>query len=207
RLHFQLSADVFPETLKSEIVANKAALIAFLSQRELYDEGTRSRPRVIARARETNELAASSAQQRLWFLDQLGGGSPQYNMPGGLRVRGRFNEAVAERALRRIVERHEPLRTVFRKGEDGPLQHIRESFDFHLQRLDLTGLPADEQERMVIETANADALKPFDLSADLMLRACFIRLSDEEGVLLFNLHHIAADGWSIGVLVNEFTAL
>jgi hypothetical protein len=60
---------------------------------------------------------------------------------------------------------------------------------------------------MVIETANADALKPFDLSADLMLRACFIRLSDEEGVLLFNLHHIAADGWSIGVLVNEFTAL
>ena len=207
RLHFKLSAEVFPETLKSEIVANKAALIAFLSQQELEDESTRSRPRVVARARETNEFPASRAQQRLWFLDQLGGGSPQYNMPGGLRVRGRFNEAIAERALRRIIERHEPLRTIFRKGEDGPLQHIRETFDFNLARLDLSGLASAEQERKVVEAASADALTPFDLSADLMLRACFIRLSDEEGVLLFNVHHIAADGWSISILVNEFSAL
>src|SRR6476619_6092308 len=76
RLHFKLSAEVFPETLKSEIVANKEALIAFLSQRELDHESIRSRPRVRARARETHEFPASRAQQRLWFLDQLGGGSP-----------------------------------------------------------------------------------------------------------------------------------
>jgi hypothetical protein len=171
RLHFKLAVDVFPEALKSEILANKGALIAFLKQCTLDDENALSRPPVVAHARETNELPASFAQQRLWFIDQLDGGSPQYNMPGGLRLRGRFNEEIAERALRRIIERHEPLRTVFRNSEDGPVQHIRESFDFQLQRIDLSGMSSAEQEQRVRAAADADALKPFDLSADLMLRA------------------------------------
>jgi amino acid adenylation domain-containing protein len=165
------------------------------------------RPRIVPQARQTNELATSFAQQRLWFIDKLGGGSPQYNMPGALRIQGTFSEDIAERALRRIIERHEPLRTVFRNGANGPLQHIRKTFDFHLTRVDLSGLPSEEQEQKVMEAANADAAKPFDLSADLMLRASFLRLSDEEGVLLFNMHHIASDGWSMGILVKEFSEL
>ncbi len=165
------------------------------------------RPRIVPHARETNELPTSFAQQRLWFIDQLDGGSPQYNMPGGLRIRGRFSDDIAERALRRIIERHEPLRTVFRNSEDGPVQHIRESFDFHLTRHDLSSLSSAEQEQRVMAAANADAAKPFDLSADLMLRAAFMRLSEDEGVLLFNMHHIASDGWSMNVLVSEFNAL
>jgi hypothetical protein len=178
-----------------------------LKQCTLDDENALSRPPVVAHARETNELPASFAQQRLWFIDQLDGGSPQYNMPGGLRLRGRFNEEIAERALRRIIERHEPLRTVFRNSEDGPVQHIRESFDFQLQRIDLSGMSSAEQEQRVRAAADADALKPFDLSADLMLRAAFMRLSEAEGVLLCNLHHIASDGWSMSIVVNEFSAL
>src|SRR5690349_3798153 len=143
RLHFKLAVDVFPEELKREILANKIALIEFLSQRE----SERSVPRILPRVRETNELPASFAQQRLWFVDQMGG-SPQYNMPGGLHVRGKFSEDVAEHALRRIVERHEPLRTVFRDGDGALVQHIRDSFDFTLQRIDLRGVEPEQQEQL-----------------------------------------------------------
>src|SRR5678815_2985933 len=86
RLHFKLAVEVFPEALKGEILANKGALISFLKQRTLDDETVPSRPRVVAHARKTNELPTSFAQQRLWFIDQLDGGSPQYNMPAGLRI-------------------------------------------------------------------------------------------------------------------------
>src|SRR5205085_7950489 len=127
KLHFKLAGDVFPPALKNEIVQNKAALIALLKQREANGNGALRPPRIVPRPRETNELPTSFAQQRLWFIDQLGGGSPQYNMPGGLRISGRFVEETAQRALRRIIQRHEPLRTVFRNGAEGPLQHIREN--------------------------------------------------------------------------------
>jgi amino acid adenylation domain-containing protein len=207
RLHFKLSADVFPESLKSEIIEHKAALIEFLRCRELDNGSTLGRPRIVAQVRESNELPASFAQQRLWFIDQLSGGSPHYNMPAGLRIQGRFNEEIAERALRHIIERHEPLRTVFRNGAETPLQHIREQFDFKLERIDLSGQSREEQEQQVREAAEADAFKPFDLSSDLMLRACFICLAADEGVLLFNMHHIAADGWSTSILMNEFSTL
>ena len=207
RLHFKLAVEAFPQALKNEIVANKAALIALLKQREPDGNGALHSSRILPRVRETSELPTSFAQQQLWFIDQLGGGSPQYNMPDGLRIRGRFDEDIAERGLRRIIRRHEPLRTVFSNGREGPLEHIREDFDFHLTRLDLSALPPEEQEQIVLKTRRADALKPFDLSADLMLRASFLRLSEDEGVLLFNMHHIASDGWSMGILVKEFSEL
>ena len=113
RLHFKLAVNVFPEELKREILANKAALIAFLSQRESDGDGALSLPRIVPRPRETNELRASFAQQRLWFVDQMGGGSRQYNMPAYMRIRGRFDEDIAEQSLRCIIRRHEPLRTTF----------------------------------------------------------------------------------------------
>src|ERR1041385_3837558 len=69
--------------------------------------------------------ALSFAQQRLWFIDQLGGGSIQYNMPGAMRLLGHFDPLIAELVLSHIIRRHEPLRTVFVNGPDGPLQLIR----------------------------------------------------------------------------------
>src|SRR5205085_3038192 len=206
KLHFKLAVDVFPPALKNEIIENKAAVIALLKQREPPGNGALRSSRIVPRPRETNELPTSFAQQRLWFIDQLGGGSPQYNMPGGLRIRGRFVEDLAERALRRIIQRHEPLRTVF-NGAEGPLQHIRENFDFHLTTIDLSLSPAEEQEKIVLETVRADAQKRFDLTTDLMLRASFLRLSEDEGVLLVNMHHIASDGWSLRILMNDFREL
>jgi amino acid adenylation domain-containing protein/non-ribosomal peptide synthase protein (TIGR01720 family) len=149
----------------------------------------------------------SYAQQRLWFIDQLDGGSVQYNMPGALRVRRGFDEDIAEQVLSCVIQRHEALRTVFLNGKEGPLQRIQESFTFRISRIDLSALQPDEQEQAVRNHISADARRPFNLAADLMLRASFLRLSQDEGVMLFNMHHIASDGWSVGVLVKEFAQL
>ncbi|MGH8078265.1 MAG: condensation domain-containing protein, partial [Lysobacter sp.] len=157
--------------------------------------------------RESDRVPASFAQQRLWFVDQLGGGSPQYNMPGAMRVSGTFDDDVAERALARIVARHEPLRTVFVDGEMGLQQWIRAEVDFRLRRIDLQHLSGEGQEAAVADILSRDAAAIFDLSHDLMLRASFLRLAHDAAVFVFNMHHIASDGWSMGILVREFFAL
>src|ERR1044072_3419003 len=101
--------DRLDASLLAQIKQQKGAIVNWLKQ-----DSVLARPRVVPRARGTNVLPTSFAQQRLWFIDQMGGGSPQYNLPSGLRIRGKFSENIAERVLRRIIERHEPLRTVFR---------------------------------------------------------------------------------------------
>jgi amino acid adenylation domain-containing protein len=164
----------------------------------------RTRPKVERRRRTGESIPASFAQQRLWFLDRLEGGSAHYSMPSALRVKGRFEEQLAEQAFGRIIARHEPLRTVFASEGEQLCQVIREQVEFHLKVKDLRGMPTKEQERVVRELARADAQASFDLSRDVMVRASLVRLADEEGVLLFNMHHIASDGWSMGLLVKEF---
>ncbi|NQZ12592.1 MAG: AMP-binding protein, partial [Algicola sp.] len=151
-----------------------------------------------------HQLPASFAQQRLWFIDQMDGGSTQYNMPGALRFKGDFSEDIIEQAFTRIIERHEPLRTVFVNTDDGVEQLIRNDFEFTLNRMTLHGSAQQLQ-----ALAQQDATRTFNLEKDLMLSAAFIRLAVnegtvKEGVLLFNMHHIASDGWSMGLLVREF---
>ena len=204
-LRFKLAADVFPEEVKREILANKAALIDFLKRRRASEGGALSRlPLPQCARRPEQPCVLSFAQRRLWFIDRMGGGSPQYDMPGAARIKGRFEEDVAERALRRIIERHEVLRTVYEDGAEGPMQRVRQEFEFRLRRVDLRELERQEQERRVREEMEADASKVFDLSCDLMLRASYLRLGEEEGVLLYNTHHIASDGWLTEILVREF---
>ncbi|MFL6203220.1 MAG: amino acid adenylation domain-containing protein, partial [Thermoanaerobaculia bacterium] len=150
----------------------------------------------------------SYAQQRLWFIDRLEGGSSQYNLPGVARVRGLLDAAAFERALAAIIERHEALRTVFREGEGGAVQVVLERADLHLvSRQDLRGLAPAEREREVARLALEDARRPFDLGAGPLLRAGLLELAQDEHVLLFNMHHIASDGWSMGVLIGELGTL
>ncbi|NQZ11637.1 MAG: amino acid adenylation domain-containing protein, partial [Algicola sp.] len=168
-----------------------------------------TRPPVVAIERNSELLPSSFAQQRLWFIDQMEGASAQYNMPGAFRFNGAFEAAIVEQAFSRIISRHEPLRTVFVNSETGVLQHIKSEFNFKLSIVDLTFLSNKEldekaQQAAVLQAAQLDAEKTFDLAQDLMLRSSFIRLSNTQGVLLFNLHHIASDGWSMGLLVSEF---
>src|SRR6185436_17755755 len=125
-------------------------------------------------------LPLSSAQQRLWFIDRLEGGSSQYNIPGALRVKGNLDKVAFARASRTIVERHEPLRTVFREVRGETVQVIRAGVDFCVAERDLSGLGTSEREREARRLALEDARRPFDLSRDLMLRVGLLKLSDEE---------------------------
>jgi len=151
----------------------------------------------------------SFAQQRLWFIDRMEDGSPEYNMKVALRVEGAFDTNVAETAISQLVLRHQPLRTIYDSGTDEPRQFLRSDWQFELGRFDLTQLEPEEQQEKVEQLILEDSAKVFDLSTDLMVRASYIKLAEGEtdsGVLLFCMHHIAGDGWSTGVLVNEFVA-
>src|SRR5690606_28277087 len=108
------------------------------------------------------------AQQRLWLLDQIDGGSAHYNMPGGVRLTGHLQVAALNQALNTILERHESLRTHFVAGEDGqPLQVIKAAEAVTVAVVDLSTLSEAEQQAQVVEHAAAEASRVFDLSGDL----------------------------------------
>ncbi len=152
----------------------------------------------------SGKYRASYAQKRLWFVDKLNGGnSAHYNMPGAVKVYGEFDEDIAEIALQRIVDRHEALRTVF-EGDDEVWQVVKDDVKFNLQRLDFSDLSKSEQDSKVRSVVENDANTPFNLASDLMLRGVFIRLDEQESVLLFNTHHIASDGTSLAIFMSEF---
>jgi amino acid adenylation domain-containing protein len=152
-------------------------------------------------------LPLSFAQQRLWILDQISPGSPAYNVPLAVRMSGAFDIGVFGRALSEVVRRHESLRTTFAVAGDRPVQVVHPPRPLTPDATDLTTLPEDEREARVWALAREEAHAPFDLSAGPLVRARLLKLSDEEHVLLLTMHHIISDGWSVGILMRELSAL
>ncbi|WP_244406065.1 non-ribosomal peptide synthetase [Streptomyces sp. DSM 40868] len=148
----------------------------------------------------------SFGQQRLWLLDQLQPGRPDYNMPAAVRFTGPLDQDAAETALRDVVRRHEVLRSRIVLGPDGPCQVTEPVGTFVPERDDLTALGRDRAEARAMELAEADAARPFDLTRAPLLRARLIRLGPEEHLLVVVVHHLAFDGWSAGVFWSEFHA-
>ena len=152
-------------------------------------------------------LPLSSAQKRLWFIDQLEPGSPLYNLPAALRVKGPLNGAVLALCLGEVVRRHEALRTVFSAPEGSPVQFIQPAEPFLFPMVDLSALPESTREDLVPALAAAEAGRPFDLTHAPLLRGLLVRLTERDHAVVLNMHHIASDGWSIGILVREVAAL
>jgi len=149
----------------------------------------------------------SFAQARLWFLDQYEPGTPLYNIPAALHIEGALDIEALEKALSGIVARHEVLRTTYQGGEEHPVQVVNPVSPFELPRIDLTGLEDGQREVEARRLIRRHARQPFELSRDLMLRAVLLRLDERKHILLLVVHHIASDGWSIGVLYTELHAL
>jgi amino acid adenylation domain-containing protein len=149
----------------------------------------------------------SFAQQRLWFLDQLDPGSAAYNIPVGLRLRGRLDVAALSLALREVVRRHEVLRTTFETREGEPVQIIAPNARTFLPVVDLRGLAEAVRAREVSRLAQEEARAPFDLGRGPLLRQSLLALDCEEHAALVTMHHIVSDGWSTGVLVRELRTL
>ncbi|NHZ80289.1 amino acid adenylation domain-containing protein, partial [Massilia sp. CCM 8695] len=145
-------------------------------------------------------LPLSFAQQRLWFLHQLEPESAAYNMPAAVRLAGELDVAALEQAFGAIVARHETLRTTFREVGGEAAQVIAAQLHIPMPL-------ADVREEEVGALIGAEVERPFDLMRGPVLRVKLLRLSASEHVLLLVMHHIAADGWSISVLVRELGAL
>ncbi|WP_050869096.1 non-ribosomal peptide synthetase, partial [Burkholderia pseudomallei] len=157
-------------------------------------------------------IALSLAQQRLWFLTQLEGVSEAYHMSGAVRLDGPLNREVLQRALNRIVMRHEALRTCFVREEGEPIQVIQPHADLTVSYHDLREAEsirheAGNREQRAKDLSQAHASAPFDLSRDLPVRVLLLQLADEAHVVQVVMHHIASDGWSVGVFLQELSAL
>ncbi|MCP5003232.1 MAG: AMP-binding protein, partial [Planctomycetes bacterium] len=155
---------------------------------------------------EGEPLVLSFAQQRLWFLAQLEGQSATYNIPAALRIEGELDVIALQRSLTALIKRHESLRLGF-PMVDGAATVERNCVFDPLSVTDLSELRDPEQQSQVAKWIVDHAQIPFELSMGYLLDLRLIKLNKEEQILLINMHHIISDGWSIGVLIREWSQL
>jgi len=154
------------------------------------------------------EFPLSFAQERLWFLDQMEQGhSSTYNIGTAVRLHGALHVEALRRTLDEILRRHSALRTSFKLVDGQPVQVIGPPQPFDLHLVDLGELTETQREEESLKLATEEAQFPFDLTRGPLLRATLVRLGEVEHVLLVTMHHIASDGWSMGVLVHEVETL
>ncbi len=153
-------------------------------------------------------LPLSWAQQRLWFLDQLDkSASHAYHMPAALRLHGSLDVPALRATLDRLVLRHEALRTRIGLRDGAPVQRIDPPGPFALLEHDLSGLDDAAQLVEATRLALEETLAPFDLERGPLIRASLLRLAPDCHQLLFTQHHIVSDGWSVGIVLREVSAL
>ena len=194
------------------IAAVNTGLDAGLSVRTLFEAptiaqlasrigGAGGRLEPLVAAERPAVIPLSFAQSRLWFIDQFQGPSPIYNMAVALRLSGHLDAGALGAALADVVDRQETLRTLFATHEGIPRQLVvpAEKVDFGWQVVDATGWP----ESRLAEAIDTVASHPFDLAAQIPMRARLFRIDDNEHVLVAVVHHIAADGLSVTPLVRD----
>ncbi|OEC46722.1 non-ribosomal peptide synthetase [Pseudomonas sp. AP42] len=153
------------------------------------------------------DLPQSLAQNRLWITWQLDPHSSAYTIPGALQLRGELDEDALRHSFQQLIQRHEALRTRFYERDGQAFQRVEASADFELPIIDLSDLPHAEREARAQQVREEQARSPFDLEKGPLLRVTLVRLDDEEHQLLVTLHHIIADGWSLNILIDEFSRL
>ncbi|NVZ71929.1 non-ribosomal peptide synthetase [Pseudomonas costantinii] len=171
----------------------------------LAQAGRSTMPEILPANRD-EEVPLSFAQQRLWFLALMEGANTAYNIPIGLRLRGQLHVEALQRALARIVARHETLRSRFAQhGDDAQvlIQPAEEVLPLQVQDLRRHPQPQQALDALI----HGEASAPFDLERGPLLRGRLVVMADDHHVLLLTLHHIVSDGWSMGVLTRELMAL
>jgi hypothetical protein len=165
-------------------------------------------PPPIKRVRRDRVWPASFAQRRLWDFDRKVPASSLYNMPlTATRISGRLDVVALEQTFTEIVRRHEVLRTTFSSIDDEPVQVISPARPVTLTVLNLSGLTASARESEAVRIAGEEQRRHFDIARGPLYRILLLKMGVEEHVLLFTMHHIVCDGWSLGVLKREVSAL
>ncbi|MES2316842.1 MAG: amino acid adenylation domain-containing protein [Pseudomonadota bacterium] len=161
----------------------------------------------IPSAGDSPEQPLSFNQERLWLTNQIGGGSAQYNLSQALRLQGRLDRAALQKALDAVLERHAVLRTSYHQRDGVAVQVVNPAAPLAIAERDLRSYERAAQEQAVAQAAQQQAELAFDLEAAPVLRVLLLALAADEHVLIFTLHHIASDGWSMGVLARDFVHL
>ena len=152
-------------------------------------------------------LPLSRAQRRLWFLQEVTPESPAYNIFWAVRLSGGLDYDALRSALNEIVRRHEAFRTCFPAAEGRPTARLRTDHALEIPIDDLSGGTESEHARQVSGLCEQEAGRPFDLATGPLIRVRLLRLAPREHVALITIHHIIADGWSVGILVDELNQL
>ncbi|WP_390625552.1 MULTISPECIES: non-ribosomal peptide synthetase [Calothrix] len=185
------------------VTATLAELAQVIEQLQQQDLEIFAAP-ILPRAKNA-DLPLSFAQQRLWFLDQLEPHSALYNIPVALRLVGNLNQTALEQSLIEIIHRHEVLRTNFTTIDGQATQIIREQETVSI--VDFQHLSVTEQELATQQLAQQQAIEPFDLASEALIRVTLLVLNETEYILLVCMHHIVSDGWSMGVFIFELAQL
>ncbi|HEY3902099.1 MAG TPA: amino acid adenylation domain-containing protein [Chthoniobacter sp.] len=188
RLRYSAPAGALTDALRGEITGQRASLLGHLPDMP-------GRPVIL-----------SFAQSRLWFHEQLLPGISAYHIPGAVRIRGDLNVAALQSSLKAVLDRHEVLRTAFLPTAEDAVGVVVALGGLPFAMEDLSQLPPASREAAVEERLAQETGRPFALDSPPLLRSLLLKLADDEHILTFTLHHIAGDGWSIAVLIEEITA-
>jgi amino acid adenylation domain-containing protein/non-ribosomal peptide synthase protein (TIGR01720 family) len=172
----------------------------------LQQDGGSAQGAITALSRQ-QPMPQSLAQNRLWITWQLDPHSSAYNIPGALRLRGELDEDALRASFQQLIERHESMRTRFFERDGVALQQVDPAAGFNLQLIDISDLSAAERETRAQQIREDEARTQFDLEKGPLLWVTLVRLDDEDHQLLVTMHHIIADGWSLNVLIDEFSRL
>ncbi|WP_168188733.1 non-ribosomal peptide synthetase [Thermoflavimicrobium daqui] len=189
---------------KSKLSAKKQHLLKTLLRTKKNSHSFTSEIQI---AKREGDIPVSSAQKRLWFLDQLHPQHPFYNIPLLFRIKGRLSETALQQSIQELIRRHETLRTTFSEVNGDPVQVITEELQFRMDVIDIENNSLTQMEDRAMELLLEDAQLPFDLANGPLIRAKLIRLNEEDHFFMLNIHHIVSDGWSTGVLYQELETL
>jgi len=148
-----------------------------------------------------NVYPLSHAQRRLWILSKIEKHDSLYNIPALLQLKGNLNVEALEKSFHTLIQRHESFRTSFIEIEDKPFQKIEDEVNFRIEFFDYSNNPGGDDELEKIIRENSSAV--FDLSSAPLLKVRLIKKSDQDHLLLLNMHHIISDGWSFGIMFKE----
>jgi amino acid adenylation domain-containing protein len=163
-------------------------------------------PPIVCVPREGN-LTLSFAQQRLWFANQLMPGNSAYNMPAAVRLFGSLNVKALEQSLNEVIKRHESLRTTFIEVNGEPVQEIAPTLSVTIPIVDLREFSEIARIQKSQNLAIEEIRQPFTLDKAPLLRVKLLQLGETDWVILFAMHHIISDAWSLGILIQEIATL
>lgn len=208
-IHFELSQDKLlvkgdlsslNDEQKQFLKDNKEGIISLIKSQ------TREIP-TIQKVDKNIQLPLSFSQQSLWLLDKINNGSSHYNLTSTFKLTGKINYSALNQTFNTILHRHESLRSYFLVDESGePVQYVQEVNDFNVV-VEKVDAATKNVQQYITEIVEQETFKVFDLSKDLLLSIRLLMTSKEEHILIVTMHHIASDGWSMGILVKEFNVL